>query len=170
MCLHTLVKTGQGKQQSSDDDKYCALDQVESLFKHLLDFFYTNQITVCFASIKSSAGCLAIRPSLSNVFKSPIQIYAFTMLRSVGYSAEQKLSQHNSICEVLRRLAHDDDDKFYRLCLYLFRRFTEYHFLHVSHGEKAKRLHSCFFEHLSLNVNCKMRTENIKIKWNNAKY
>ena len=104
---------------------------MKSLFKYLLDFFYDNQISVCFAHIQSYRGCLTNRSSLQNFFTTPIQIYAYTMLRSVGYVVEQKLSQ-NSFCKELRRLTGDDDDKFYRLCLYLFRRATEYHFLNVS--------------------------------------
>ncbi len=113
------------------------------LFKYLIDFFYTNQITVCFASIKSYRGCL-INPSLlSNTFTSSMQIYAFTMLRNVGYSVEQKLFQYKHIYEELRELTNNDDDKFYRLCLYLFRRSSEYHFLNVSY----KRINILF--HLS---------------------
>jgi hypothetical protein len=106
---------------------------VKSLFKYLLDFFYTNQIAVCFAKITSCKGCIPNSPSLTRIFKNPIQIYAFTMLRNVGYSVEQKISLQKAICESLRTLAGDDDDKFYRLCLSLFRRSTEYHFLNVSH-------------------------------------
>jgi hypothetical protein len=54
------------------------------------------------------------------------------MLRNVGYSIEQKISQEKSIRQSLLKLADNDDDKFYRLCLYLFRRASEYHFLNVS--------------------------------------
>lgn len=101
------------------------------LFKYLLDFFYTNQISVCFAYIKSIRGCIPNLPLISNMITTPIQLYAFTMLRKVGYSVEQKLSQ-KPIGDALIRLCKKDDDKFYRLCLYLFRRSTEYHFLNVS--------------------------------------
>jgi hypothetical protein len=71
------------------------------------------------------------------------------MLRNVGYSVEQKLFQQNSICDKLRKLANNDDDKFYRLCLYLFRRSTEYHFLNVSH-EVFDYIY--FVEYFSLNM------------------
>jgi len=106
---------------------------VKLLFKYLIDFFYTNQIVVCFASIKCYRGCLINSSLLSNTFTSSMQIYAFTMLRTLGYSVEQKLFQYKRIYEVLRGLANNDDDKFYRLCLYLFRRSSEYHFLNVSY-------------------------------------
>jgi hypothetical protein len=115
---------------------------VKLLFKHLLDFFYTNQIAVCFASIKSHRGCLTNPPPLSNIL-TPIQIYAYTMLRNVGYSVEQKLSQ-KPFYEILRKLANNNDDKFYRLCLYLFRRSTEYHFLNVSY-ERINILFHLFY-------------------------
>jgi hypothetical protein len=133
ICLHTLVKTDRSNQHLTDHDKYCALDQVKLLFKYLLDFFYANQIAVCFASIKSYRGCLTNISTLSQVFKTSIQIYAFTMLRNVGYLVEQKINQQKSIREELIRLSKNDDDKFYRLCLYLFRRSTENHFLNVSY-------------------------------------
>lgn len=130
--LHTLVKTGLSNRHSHDDDKYSSLEQVKCLFKYLLDFFYSNQIAVCFASIKPYRGCLTNISALLRPFKTSMQIYAFTMLKNVGYSIEQKLSEQRKICESLIQLADNDDDKFYRLCLHLFRRSTEYHFLNVS--------------------------------------
>ncbi|CAF3871031.1 unnamed protein product [Rotaria sp. Silwood2] len=135
ICLHTLVKTDRSNQHINDHDKYSALEQVKLLFKHLLDFFYSNQIVVCFASIKSFRGCLT-NISLLKFFKTPIQTYAFTMLKNVGYSIEQKLSQQKNICELLLKLSENDDDKFYRLCLYLFRRSTEYHFINLENELK----------------------------------
>ncbi len=117
----------------NDHDKYSALDQVKLLFKYLLDFFYTNQIAVCFASIKSTVGCYTNISTLSKVFTTPIQLYAFTMLRNVGYVVEVKINHQKSIREALIEFAENNDDKFYRLCLSLFRRSTEYHFLNVSH-------------------------------------
>ena len=129
ICLHTLVKT---KGSNNHYDKYSSLDQVKLLFKYLIDFFYSNQISVCFGSIKSDQGCLTNIGSLSKIFTTPIQIYAFTMLRNVDYLVEQKINQNKSIREELIKLSDNDDDKFYRLCLYLFRRSTEYHFLNVN--------------------------------------
>ncbi len=128
ICLHAFVKTN----HFNDHDKYAALEQVKLLFKYLLDFFYANQISVGFAMIKCRRGYLTNIPSLSNLFTSSIQLYAFSMLRNVGYSIEQKISQQKSIRQSLLKLADNDDDKFYRLCLYLFRRASEYHFLNVS--------------------------------------
>ena len=69
----------------------------------------------------------------SHKITTPIQTYAFTMLKNVGYSVEQKISQQKQIRGLLIHLSDNDDDKFYRLCLYLFRRSTEYHFLDVGH-------------------------------------
>ena len=131
-CLQVLVKTNQSNIHINDYDKYYALDQVKYLFKYLLDFFYTNQIAVCFGFIKTCRGCLTNISSLSTLFKTPLQIYAFKMLNNVGYSIEQKISQQKTIRQELLKLSDNDDDKFYRLCLYLFRRATEYHFLNVS--------------------------------------
>jgi hypothetical protein len=136
ICLHALVKTDRQNQRLNDHDKYSALDQVKLLFKYLLDYFYGNQISVCFASVKFRSGCLTNIPSLSKIFLTPIQLYAFTMLRNVGYSVEQKLTQESTIRQSLLNLAKNDDDKFYRLCLHLFRRSTEYHFLNVSNSFK----------------------------------
>ena len=131
ICIRIFAKTN-SKNSHDESEKYSALDQVKRTFKNLLDFFYTNQIAVCFAWIKPNLGCLSNRPSLSEKFTRPIQIYAFTMLRNVAYSVEQKLSQYKSISETLLRLSGNDDDVFYRLCLYLFRRSSEYRFLNVS--------------------------------------
>ncbi|CAF3626328.1 unnamed protein product [Adineta steineri] len=135
ICLHILVKTNRTNRYNNTENKYLALSQVKELFGFLLDFFYSNQILVCFASIKFQRGCLTnIRSSTNNIFTRPIQLYAFSMLRTVGYLIEQKISQLDDFRKSLLRLAGDDDDKFYRLCLYLFRRSTEYHFLNL-HNE-----------------------------------
>jgi hypothetical protein len=72
------------------------------------------------------------------------------MLRNVGYSVEQKIHQQKSFRTSLLELANNDDDKFYRLCLYLFRRSTEYHFLNVSYREKNVNL---LIEYFSSNMN-----------------
>ena len=128
ICITAYVKTN----PKNERDKYSALDQVQRLFKSFLNLFYANQIAVCFAQIKPCRGCIGHpRSSFENLTR-PVQIYAFTMLRNVGYSVEQKLYQNQSICEKLLQLAAGDDDVFYRLCLYLFRRSKEYHFLNVS--------------------------------------
>ncbi|CAF0899767.1 unnamed protein product [Rotaria sordida] len=136
ICLQAFVKTNQSNKYSNDHDKYSALEQVKILFKHLLDFFYSNQIIVCFASIKSYRGCLTNIPALLKTFQTSIQIYAFTMFKNVGYSIEQKISQQKTIRQSLLHLSNNDDDKFYRLCLYLFRRSTEYHFLNLENELK----------------------------------
>lgn len=150
ICIHTLVKTGQAHTNSSDADKYSALDQVKQLFKYLLDFFYTNQISVCFGFIKSARGCLPNLPLISNMLTTPIQIYAFTMLRHVGYSVEQKLSKLK-FGEQLIKYSKNDDDKFYRLCLYLYRRSTEYRFLNVSYSYISKKNDFSFIFSLKVN-------------------
>lgn len=64
ICLHVAVK----KQSTNYHDKYSALDQIKLLFRHLIDFFYSNQISVCFASIRSELGCLTNIPALSKNF------------------------------------------------------------------------------------------------------
>jgi hypothetical protein len=130
LCIETFVKTNQLKGRN-DCEKYAALSQVKELFQYLIDFFYNNQISVCFATIQCQRGSPTNVRSLSSMFTSPVQSYAFAMLRNVGYCVEQKLSQQKSISALLLQCAKNDDDKFYRLCLYLFRRATEYHFLNV---------------------------------------
>ncbi|CAF1932270.1 unnamed protein product [Rotaria magnacalcarata] len=149
ICLHVLVKTNRSNNHLTDHDKYSSLEQVKLLFKYLVDFFYSNQISVCFASIKSDRGCLTNIPALSKLFKTPIQIYAFTMLKNVGYSIEQKIYQQKIFCQSLLQISDNDDDKFYRLCLYLFRRASEYHFLNLENElhdalrEYANQLEQC---------------------------
>lgn len=128
ICITAYVKTN----PRNERDKYSAVDQVKRLFKNLLNLFYANQIAVCFAQIKPYRGCIGHPRSAFENLTRPVQIYAFTMLKNVGYSVEQKLFQNQSICGKLFRLASGNDDVFYRLCLYLFRRSKEYHFLNVS--------------------------------------
>ena len=134
VCIHALVKNNQ-PYASNRHEKYRALGQVKELFKYFLDFFYSNQISVCFAFIKHHLGCLTNLPYLSDQLTDPIQLYAFSMLRNVGYRTEQKLSDLRTLQTSLLSLAGNDNDKFYRLCLYLFRRATEFHFLDVSYSK-----------------------------------
>ena len=54
------------------------------------------------------------------------------MLRHVGYSVIQKLNEQNGFYDLLIDLAGQDDDKWYRLCLSVVRRASEYRFLDVS--------------------------------------
>ncbi|UJR25524.1 hypothetical protein I4U23_006870 [Adineta vaga] len=132
LCLHTFVKT-HGSNANNDATKYAALGQIKALFKYFLDFFYDNQISVCFAPIETHRGCLTNLSHLTKHFTNSIQRYAFSMLRNVGYCIELKLSKGTTISDLLLNLAGNDDDKFYRLCLYLFRRSTEFHFLNLEH-------------------------------------
>jgi len=125
----------------TEEERCLANSQVKALFKLFLDFFYSNKISVCFAAIKSNCGSQINLSELSTWYKTPIQIYAFTMLKHVGYAIEHKLAQNpGRFADSIHRLCQQDDDKFYRLCLHLFRRATEYHFLDVS-----RRLIICFF-------------------------
>jgi hypothetical protein len=92
---------------------------------------------VCFGSIENRRGCLINTHPFSTSLSTPIQMYAFTMLRNVGYLVEQKIFMEKDFLLRLLNLAasgSEPDDKFYGLCLYLFRRATEYHFLKVSSG------------------------------------
>ncbi|CAF0936913.1 unnamed protein product [Adineta ricciae] len=135
VCIHALVKSNQSY-ANYHNEKYRALGQVKELFKYFLDFFYSNQISVCFAYIKHHLGCLTNLPHLSDQLTDPIQLYAFSMLRNVGYRTEQKLSDLRTLQTSLLNLAGNDNDKFYRLCLYLFRRATEFHFLDLKYELK----------------------------------
>ena len=128
--LSARVNTGD---RQSNGEKYPAVHWIKLLFKHLLDFFYANQISVCFGRIQSRRGCLTNIPALLRNCSTPMQIYALTMLRNARYLVEQKLFAQKDFLQRLLSLTSGDDDKFYRLCLYLFRRSIEYHFLDVSH-------------------------------------
>ena len=127
LCLNVSI----GK-NTSTNRKYAAFGQMKLLFKYLLDFFYFNQIQVCFGFIQCVKGCLAYPPILPESFKNSVQFYAVTMLRNVGYLVEQKLWEQKGFFQTLIEMAKDDNDKLYRLCLYLVRRATEYHFFNVS--------------------------------------
>ena len=133
--LSARVNTRSG----NNDKKHYAANQIKRLFKYLLDFFFDNQISVCFGHIQSLRGCLSNIPTLLKSCSTPMQIYALTMLRNAHYLVEQKLSEWREFLQELLRLTNGDDDKFYRLCLYLFRRSNENHFLDVSHHVRVLR-------------------------------
>ena len=115
---------------------YASLYQIKCLFKRFIDFFYSNQIIVCFGSIRIYPGEQIDYPSLTSTLATSIQTYALNMLAKVGYGIEHKLftAGRSFVDRLLRSTSTDEhpDDKFYRLCLYLFRRSTEFHFLSVS--------------------------------------
>ena len=173
VCLSASVKSGRRR----GHDRGTRIEKIQALFTYLLDFFYTNQIDVCFGSIKCVRGCLATA-RMSESFSTPVQHYALTMLRNVGYSVEQKLYDTTNFGPSLLNLAgrgDDGNDKFYRLCLYLFRRATEYHFLNVSDTPLRKgNIHpgrlSLLIDLCSWKKNWSKHQGNIKINWSNAKH
>lgn len=127
MCFNVSLK-----KYESAEKKHQAILQIKHLFKYLIDFFYFNQIQVCFGRIECRRGPPVFRPSLPEAYKNPVQFYAVTMLRNVGYSVEQKLREKKDFYQSLINLCQSDINKLYRLCLYLVRRASEYRFLDVS--------------------------------------
>ena len=106
--------------------------EIKRLFKSFLDFFYFNQIHVCFGSIETIRGPIICTLPSNISSRNSIQIYAVIMLRHVGYSVIQKLHEDETFYDLLIEMAGQDNDKWYRLCLYVVRRASEYRFLHVS--------------------------------------
>ncbi|CAF1667308.1 unnamed protein product, partial [Didymodactylos carnosus] len=130
-------------QKPIDEIKRENLEQIRLCLKQFLDFFYENSINVCFGSI-------AYRrvTSSTNIyyhrFSTFVQQYSWLMLINVGFRLEQQIKLSKTFIEDLKHIANDKnysddflDDRFYRICIYLWRRSSEYFFLGKSSKTKA---------------------------------
>jgi len=116
-----------------------SLNQIRGIFKHLLDFFYKNRIHVCFGPIYQRVAAVEQLNTLNNqIFPTFIQSYSWTMLCSIGFRLQMQLILSKTFIKRLHEYSElinrdetpsDIDDRFYRLCLYLHRRSSEYFFL-----------------------------------------
>jgi hypothetical protein len=116
-----------------------ALDQIREIFKNFLDFFYKNRIHVCFGPIYQKIASLEQLCTLDcHIFPSFIQEYSWAMLCNIGFRLQMQLYLSKTFITRLHDYSepkydkekHSDiNDRFYRLCLYLHRRSSEYFFL-----------------------------------------
>jgi hypothetical protein len=134
-----------GKNTSSDDKKGFseireeAMIQIREVFKNLLDFLYKNRIHVCFGPILSRNAPIQQLDSLhSHRFSTFTQSYSWAMLSNINYRIQVQLCLSKTFINQLHdysnlrypdEKAADIDARFYRLCLYLHRRSSEYFFL-----------------------------------------
>ena len=134
-----------------------SLNEIRELLKNLLEFFYRNRVHVCFAGVSSKDIFGQRLETLhSYCFPSFIQNYSWSMLLSISFRLEALLYQCSHFISILQQYSrpNDDetieqvDDRFYRLCIYLYRRSSEYIFLDLDqeirigitlHEEKMKR-------------------------------
>ncbi|CAF1109237.1 unnamed protein product [Didymodactylos carnosus] len=120
-------------EQHFDLIKQESFAQIKELFKHLLNFFYSNTIQVCFAAIQNKDG---ITNCSSILFPTRLQTYAFQMLNDIGYRVQYNIYQSQLFCEQMKQIACQKnkdyeinlDDRFYCLCMYLHCRLSESHF------------------------------------------
>ncbi|CAF0883936.1 unnamed protein product [Adineta ricciae] len=113
--------------------------QIKYLFTKFLEFFDKNHIHVSFGSITSKAMNLNQVLSIRyHVFPTFIKSYSWTMLHNIGFRVLVQLYTCKEFVRQLKdysTLRYDKetdweaDDRFYRLCLYLHRRTSEYFFL-----------------------------------------
>ncbi len=116
-----------------------SLNQIRGVFKHLLDFFYKNRIHVCFGPIYQRLASAEQLNTLKNQnFPSFIQSYSWAMLCSISFRVQMQLILSRKFVQRLHNYTEvqfpnerysDINDRFYRLCLYLHRRSSEYFFL-----------------------------------------
>ncbi len=116
-----------------------SLKQIREIFKNLLDFFYKNRIHVCFGPVSQKIASLTRLSSLDDHrFPTFIQSYSWAMLCNIGFRLQVQLYRSKTFIDRLHDFSKskydeertsDIDDRFYRLCLYLHRRSSEYFFL-----------------------------------------
>ncbi|CAF3706902.1 unnamed protein product [Rotaria sp. Silwood1] len=116
-----------------------SLKTIREIFKNFFDFFNENRIHVCFGPIFSRNISLEQLSTLkAHRFSTFTQSYSWAMLCNIGFRAQIQLNLTKKFINQLREysnLMYDEkdsleiDDRFYRLCLYLHRRSSEYFFL-----------------------------------------
>ncbi|CAF1473862.1 unnamed protein product [Rotaria sordida] len=116
-----------------------SLKNIRKIFRTFLDFFYNNRIRVCFGSVGSRNVSLGQLSSLKGQrFSTFTQSYSWAMLCNIGFRAQIQLNLTKKFINCLHeysglkfdeKYSSDIDNRFYRLCLYLHRRLSEYFFL-----------------------------------------
>ncbi|CAF4280883.1 unnamed protein product [Rotaria sp. Silwood2] len=116
-----------------------SLKTIRETFRTFFDFFNNNRIHVCFGPIKSRKVSLEQLSSLNgHRFSTFIQSYSWAMLRNIGFRVQIQLNSAKDFVNHLQEYSglknnetnsSEIDDRFYRLCLYLHRRSSEYFFL-----------------------------------------
>ena len=116
-----------------------SLKSIRELFRLLLSFFYRNRIQVCFGPATTKSVFLDRLYSLYyNTFPTFTQMYSWSMLLSISFRLQVQLYHSKDFVGLLQDYSKpryeekndaDVDDRFYRLCLYLHRRSSEYIFL-----------------------------------------
>ena len=125
--------------QFLNDTREESLDQIRQVFKQFVDFFARNRIHLCFGPIRSRISSLEQLATLnSREFRTFIQSYSWTMLNNIGFRLQNLILLSKTFIDNLYKYSDhiypdeteaDIDDRFYRLCLYLYRRSGEYFFL-----------------------------------------
>ena len=115
------------------------LQEVRELFRLLLNFFYRNRVHVCFGSASTSSVYLDRLNALDHhIFPTFTQAYSWSMLLNISFRLQVQLYRSKDFVSVLQEYSKpkyeetsdsEVDDRFYRLCLYLHRRSSEYIFL-----------------------------------------
>lgn len=106
-----------------------AIENIRLAFREFLAFFYRHKIQICFAGSIGESSLEKIHIDWNKTFfNSFIKSYSWKMLLSLGHRFQQQVEQE--FVDYLRTI--DDDDSFYQLALYVWRRAKEYHFLNVN--------------------------------------
>lgn len=138
-----LVKTVEYEQKKDatttvDKVRQRSLEEIRVLLKCLLEFFYRNNIRVCFGAISSKDVHDGRFETLQyNQFRSFVQNYSWAMLLSISFRLQVQFYLNEKCVRLLQDYAETKDgetnddvnDRFYRLSIYLYRRSSEYIFL-----------------------------------------
>jgi len=139
----TSTMSNADKQTSIQARKEELLQQIREIFQNLIKFFDKNRIHICFARIKSHEISLEEILSLNAInFQSFVRNFSWTMLQQMNFRVQVQICRFSS--ELKKKLekyenerfpeetSEQIDDRFYRLCLYLHRRASEYIFLNLN--------------------------------------
>jgi hypothetical protein len=134
-------KTTTDDDETSAEMRTSAVQTIRELFQMLLAFFRENRILVCFGLVYTCKTSINRLDELKCVeYQTMIQEYSWAMLLSIGFRFHVQLYRSKSAIEVLHQYSKKTndasatmnvDDLFYRLCLYLHRRSSEYIFLNL---------------------------------------
>ncbi|UJR09769.1 hypothetical protein I4U23_013996 [Adineta vaga] len=117
--------------------------QIQNIFQKFLEFFDKNRVHVSFGRILArKAPVQQLVGHNNHSFPTFIQNYCWAMLCNIGFRIEvqlyicklviTKLKEYSKSYDCFEKETVEDiDDRFYRLCLYLHRRSSEYFFLNL---------------------------------------
>lgn len=111
-------------------NREASLQELKNLFHLMIQFYNQNRIQIIFSHIGSGKIHIERMDKFENkTFTGFLKNYAWRMFWLMNFRVQVKIYSSRGIEDFFTRFETEDDEKFYRFFLYLYRRMSEKYFL-----------------------------------------